>query len=385
MAAPVFSGALVPKKKQELQDIALALKLSDGGTKDEIMNRIKRHLELNPDLEEDPSFSGLFGSRRRRSVQPQPLIIHPQAKPNSRGRRVVPLDPVRELTPINDLRDISMFLKNPASPYDETPEQSPQQAVAITPSSSPPLPPSPIKSIVQRLSAISNVESLTFKIKDNELLPNSIELLEQFRGFLSNSRNVWSATTVMESIYIIYTVIPWKTGKVPLYEMRDTTIALPYFYPPLSTFQTYAFWMVILHWVLPTVFLPVIAGSLISFTPKSLSRPTTPNSPHATTPFDPLTAAIIRLAVQVNYPYISIPVQGVDVLGWNWRVWNAAVGLLFAFSEKLGGSPQATAQIIQVERRKERLQLENSASTPASPSTRRKAIAPPGQLADEVD
>ncbi|KAG6902920.1 hypothetical protein C0995_009311 [Termitomyces sp. Mi166 len=381
----VFAGALMPKKKQELQEIALALKISDGGTKDDLMNRIKRHLELNPDLEEDPSFSGLFGSRRRRSVQPQTVIIHPQAKPNSRGRRVVPLDPVRESTPVNDLRDVSMFLKNPVSPFDETPEQSPQQAVVITPSSLPALPPSPVKSIVQQLSVAPNVEALTLKIKENELLQNSVELLEQFRGFLSNSRNVWSATAVVEYIYIIYAVIPWKTGKVPLFQVQDTAVALPYFYPPSSVFRTYAFWMVILHWALPTVVLPVIAGSLISFTPKPASRSKSPDSPDSTTPFDPLTAAIIRLAVQVNYPYASVPVQGVDVLGWNWRVWNAAVGLLFAFSEKLGGSPQATAQIIQIERRKERFQLEGSASTPASPSTRRKAIAPPSELADEVD
>ncbi|KAG6879540.1 hypothetical protein C0992_001688 [Termitomyces sp. T32_za158] len=385
MAAPVFAGALMPKKKQELQEIALALDISDSGTKDDLMNRIKRHLEHNPDLEEDPSFSGLFGSRRRRSVQPQPIAAQAPAKPNSRGRRVVPLDPVRESTPINDLRDVSMFLKNPASPPDETPERSPQRAVAITPSSLPPLPPSPMKSIVQRLSARPNVDALSLKLKEAELLQNSVELLEQFRGFLSNSRNVWSATAVVEYLYILYTVIPWKTGKVPLFQMQDTTVALPYSYPPLSTFQTYAFWMVVVHWALPTVILPAIAGSLISFIPKAVPRFKSPGYTHAETPFDPLTAAIIRLAVQVNYPYASIPVQGVDVLGWNWRVWNAIVGLLFAFSEKLGNSPQTTAEIIQTERRKERLQLEGSASTQASPSTRRKAIAPPSESADEMD
>ncbi|KAG6878047.1 hypothetical protein C0993_000370 [Termitomyces sp. T159_Od127] len=381
MAAPVFAGALMPKKKQELQEIALALNISEIGTKDDLMNRIKRHLEHNPDLEEDPSFSGLFGSRRRRSVQPQPAVAQALAKPNSRGRRVVHPDPVRESTPINDLRDVSMFLKNSDSPLVETPEHSPQRAVAITPSSLPPLPPSPLKSIVQRLSATSNVDALTLKVKEAELLQNSVELLEQFREFLSNSRNVWSATAVIEYLYIMYTVIPWKNGKIPLFQMQETTVAIPYSYAPLSTFQTYAFWMVILHWALPTVILPVIAGSLISFTPKAAPRFKTSGYP----PFDPLTAAIIRLAVQVNYPYVSIPVQGADVLGWNWRVWNAAVGLLFAFSEKLGNAPQTTAEIIQTERQKERLQLEGSASTPASPSFRRKAIAPPSELADEVD
>lgn len=68
--APIFSGTLPPKKKYELQEIAAALRLSDQGTKDEIHTRIKKHLDKNQaTLEDDPTFAGLFG-RRRRSVQP---------------------------------------------------------------------------------------------------------------------------------------------------------------------------------------------------------------------------------------------------------------------------------------------------------------------------
>lgn len=74
MAPTVFTGALMPKKKSELQDIALALKISDQGTKDELSSRIKKHLDRNPDLEDEPSFAGLFASKRKRSVQPQPII-----------------------------------------------------------------------------------------------------------------------------------------------------------------------------------------------------------------------------------------------------------------------------------------------------------------------
>jgi hypothetical protein len=69
---PAYSGALQPKKKSELQEIANALRLSDQGTKEEIQIRIKRHLDNHQStLEDEPMFTGLFG-RRKRSVQPQP-------------------------------------------------------------------------------------------------------------------------------------------------------------------------------------------------------------------------------------------------------------------------------------------------------------------------
>lgn len=80
MAQVAYSGALPSKKKSELQEIAIALRLSDQGTKDEIQTRIKKHLDRNQDeLEENPTFSGLFGRKRRTgSLVPQSQVAPPR-------------------------------------------------------------------------------------------------------------------------------------------------------------------------------------------------------------------------------------------------------------------------------------------------------------------
>ena len=67
-----YTGSLQAKKKQELQDIAHALSISDSGTREELQSRIKTHLSQHENLlAEDPRFSGLYVRNRKRSVQPQ--------------------------------------------------------------------------------------------------------------------------------------------------------------------------------------------------------------------------------------------------------------------------------------------------------------------------
>lgn len=65
-------------------------------------------------------------------------------------------------------------------------------------------------------------------------------------------------------------------------------------------------------------------------------------------PFDPLTAAIARLAAEIAYIFpshapfslmsnASPTIESVDVLGFKWRTISAGVGLAFAFAEAISG------------------------------------------------
>lgn len=225
MPRSVFSGALPPKKKFELQEIAVELGLNDGGTKDELVTRLKKHLDLNQDLLEDnPSFSGLY-TRRKKSVQPhiapssrlvptETTAMKTTSSKSPFGRRVTALDPVRESTPVTDLRDVSMYLKHPLSPTNSTPNQSPRPIDVTTPSSLPPLPPSPVGSSAEQAPNMLTVNVAIPQIPRHDIILRSREHLSDVRTFLSNSRNIWSLTAVLEIFLVVCKIVPWTTVQV---------------------------------------------------------------------------------------------------------------------------------------------------------------------------
>ncbi|KAL9710588.1 hypothetical protein Ac2012v2_006126 [Leucoagaricus gongylophorus] len=347
MAPVQYTGALQPKKKSELQDIALALKISDQGTKDELQIRIKKHLDDHSELEDDPSFSGLYG-RRKRSVQPQPVIARAEPVPAEQrvGRRVGPLEPIPAVitTPTKGTIQVSPPLVHAISPIESTPRHSLQpvsEKVVLPPSS----PVSPVKSIIQMSADIA--------AKVQEIRPNYCgqELLFTLRQYLSDSHHILLLTALYELLYILYLIIPWKNTEVSL--SSNGTITVPCIYPPLSTFQTGAFWTVLLHWAVPTVVTPGIIANLISFNP-SFNQSSSNNSRSFLT-YDPLTASITRLAAHIAYPYSSFDLQsgvyGLDVLGFKFRVWSASLSLAFAFAETISGAPSAFAQTLKRDRK----------------------------------
>lgn len=102
------------------------------------------------------------------------------------------------------------------------------------------------------------------------------------------------------------------------------------------------FWSVLLHWSIPTLVIPALLGSIISFHPAHATSTRT----HRLLPLDPLTASILRLAAQFGYPYkaLNATIEGIDVIGPQWRILNAAVGVAFAFAEAIYVAPSAFAE-----------------------------------------
>ena len=155
MTTAVYSGTLQSKKKAELKEIASALHISESGTREDLQQRIRKHLDDNQtSLEHNLVFSGLF--KRKKGLQPLsngsvPLHLllssssflhrHSAASPASESAEEIlekklaspssirstrrNLAPVE--TPAPDAREVSMMLKSaPISPpEEETPSAPP--------------------------------------------------------------------------------------------------------------------------------------------------------------------------------------------------------------------------------------------------------------------
>lgn len=346
MATIAFSGALQPKKKAELQEIATALQISDHGTKEDLQNRIKGHLDKHQaKLEEEPAFAGLFGRvKRKRAGSEKPLLSAGRfvqddsstsdRSPTRSSRRVTALNPIRESTPVENGGPVSSLLSRFGL---RSPAAANNGALVSSPS----------KSIRDMIPTPDEMLSVV-KRREEMVLQQGSDMLLTLRGFLSNSRNIWSLTALFELLFILYAIIPWAFVDVPLsptVPSKDYSVPLPY--PPLAAFQQKAFWTTIGHWSLPALFIPALFGTLISFRPTPQHSPSSQHPPSL--PFDALTASIIRLAAQIAYPFATVEksIQGLDVIGWRWRVLAAGVGVAFAFAEAISANLVPATVVIE--------------------------------------
>ena len=118
--------------------------------------------------------------------------ISVEPKPPSRARRSGALEPVVEATPAKDLTDVSAYLKQPISPPQSTPKQTPRRAeVTTSPSSLPPLPPSPssdipvspAKALIESVKIAAEPSAIVHSVKQSDIL-------QSIQGFLAVLRQV---------------------------------------------------------------------------------------------------------------------------------------------------------------------------------------------------
>ncbi|KAI6120273.1 hypothetical protein EDD16DRAFT_1788188 [Pisolithus croceorrhizus] len=363
MAQIVYTGSLNIKKKSELRDIAVALHISDKGTRDDLLLRIRKHLEENQQLENDPVFVGLF-SKLKRSVQSQSATASrsaPSSASESQGvvvvqqiespkhtrstRRFNVPDIVRESTPAPDAREVSMMLKKPpispegrALPIEIVPTPANRGTGEVVPSAP--------RSILRSIPTPS-VESAVSSLRGVQADANqaAIQFLFSSRLVLSSTTNIWSISLFTELLYILYIIIPWKTFEVSLLPPQSIwghSFHLSIRYAPLAILASPTFWTILIHWAIPTIIVPALVGSLVSFNP--VNSPTT----RAPRPlyFDALTASVTRVAVHYIYPYDALKsqVECVDILGSRWRLLEASVLAALAFAEAIALAPRAYAE-----------------------------------------
>ncbi|KAI6118104.1 hypothetical protein F5141DRAFT_1096164, partial [Pisolithus sp. B1] len=345
MAQIVYTGSLQVKKKSELREIAVALHISDKGTRDDLLLRIRKHLEENQQLENDPVFVGLF-SKLKRSVQPQSTTASrsaPSSASESPGvvlvqqiespkhtrstRRFNVPDIVRESTPAPDVREVSMMLKKPPLSPEARAATDRDRADSCELGVPGEVVPSAPKSILRSIPTPS-VERAVSSLKGVQADANqaAIQFLFSSRLVLSSTTNIWLISLFMELLHILYIIIPWKAFEL---------------LPPQSVWghslsSSPTLWTILVHWAIPTIIVPALVGSLISFNPRA------PRSLY----FDALTASVTRVAVHYIYPYDALKsqVECVDILGSRWRLLEASVLAALAFAEAIALAPRAYAE-----------------------------------------
>jgi len=157
---------------------------------------------------------------------------------------------------------------------------------------------------------------------ERSFVRSSLQIYSQTRAMLSNGRNIFIITALLDVLSIIVAI------------NKDA----PYPIPPITVQAApalHAMSMAVSSWAGPTILLPTIIGFLVSFTSSEPSS------------FDPLSASIIRVAANVAYdfPYLRLSgeqglaqgdeMKSLDVLGFQWRVLTSSLTLAFAFAEAI--------------------------------------------------
>lgn len=299
-----FSGALAPKKKSELQEIAEKMALDTTGTKDELTSRINKYMdEHEAHLSANPMFSGLLAHKR---------------KPTRKDTNTSSL--LNKVTGEEE-SPLAVVKRKPSGRRKQTPPQSPDsEEVPGTLTA----PPSPIRKLITNVdNAISNAMPTSqdiVKVAEKtgfQLRKRAQGALGVSRKFMSNATNIASVTVLIEFLFMLYVMVPWQYYELPA-NKPGTSEPATFPLPSLTYLMSLHLYKQIAIWSFPTVIAPQIAGALISFTtpPKDI---------------DPLSAGIVKLALAAILDDSWFAVQGRTIS--QWRVVGAATSLAFALAE----------------------------------------------------
>ncbi|KAG8753479.1 hypothetical protein FRC14_006007 [Serendipita sp. 396] len=298
MTSVQYSGPLPAKKKSDLQEIAEKLSIDSSGTKDDLQTKIKAHLDSH-DLSEDPTFSGLYPAKKKMMRKESSIMQKSVASEDDLAVLKRKVSGRRKQTP------------PPSAPEGES-------AGVLT------APPSPVRALIANVdaaisNAIPDAQALVQVAEKtgSKLQARLVTTFDRSREFLSNATNIASVTVLFEFLFILYVMVPWQYYELPVDKPGSSgAVSIPY--PPISYLLSGHLYKQLVYWSLPTVVVPQIAGSLISFS--------TPRKD-----VDPLSAGIVKLALAIIMDESWFAVQGRTI--GQWRVVGSAASLAFALAE----------------------------------------------------
>ncbi|KAF9517382.1 hypothetical protein BS47DRAFT_1339674 [Hydnum rufescens UP504] len=300
-----WSGALPPRKKGELLDLAsqLGLEIDSTLVKTEIIDVLKTHLDAHENtLIEDARFKGLYGRKgqnpHRASAVPT-VDDSEDSSPAATGpaitaaRKRAPKPAARPPSPAGSVSRSAVSRGFPPPPSTTTPSKVP-------------LPPSPVRSLINGLAErvrpeVNGVVGNVGFAKEQFSLETD-KALAATKRFLSNSPNISSLTVLWELMVLVVSFIPWKSLPIVVTPPGSKgPIELAFTVPPVETLISRDLYLLIAQWAVPTL------------------------------DIDPVSSGIVRLACVCSSTWGVPP----DLLSVKTRVISAATALAFATAEAI--------------------------------------------------
>jgi len=280
---------------------------------------LKTHLDAHENtLIEDARFKGLYGRKGQNPYRASavPTVDDSEdSSPTTTGpattiaRKRGPKPAARPPSPAESVSRSAVSRSFPPPPPIATPSKVP-------------LPPSPVRSLINGLAErvrpdVNGVVGNVGFAKEQFSLETD-KALAATKRFLSNSPNIASLTVLWELMVLVVSFIPWKSLPIVVTPPGSKgPIELAFTVPPVETLISRDLYLLIAQWAVPTLVLPFLAGALVTFSDRK--------------DIDPVSSGIVRLACVCSSTWGIPP----DLLSVKTRVISAATALAFATAEAI--------------------------------------------------